>query len=129
MDCFKLNADAATDYTKLGSIICNDQGLIMAVSSQKVAAGVSVDNAEALAILSRIQLAVDVGISPILVESDSKVVVDLIIGIGASRTSLGLIVERIRILSRSSQIISFTYVPRAANATAHTLSMMAISKE
>ncbi|KAL5773739.1 hypothetical protein ACOSP7_013381 [Xanthoceras sorbifolium] len=39
----------------LGSIIRNDQGMVMAASSCKVDAGISVDNAEAMAILSGIQ--------------------------------------------------------------------------
>ncbi|KAL5824985.1 hypothetical protein ACOSQ3_021048 [Xanthoceras sorbifolium] len=101
LDCFKLNTDVATDYTNkvvgLGSIICNDQGLMMAASLRKVAA----DNAEALGILSGIQLVVDVSVFPFLVESDSKVVVGLINGHGVNRTSLGLIVDSIRKLASS----------------------------
>ncbi|KAL5751549.1 hypothetical protein ACOSQ2_022056 [Xanthoceras sorbifolium] len=49
-----------TDYSKkvgLGYIIRNDQGMVMAAISCKVAVGISVDNAEALAILSGLQLA------------------------------------------------------------------------
>ncbi|KAL5823103.1 hypothetical protein ACOSQ4_021003 [Xanthoceras sorbifolium] len=101
LDCFKLNTDVATDYTNkvvgLGSIICNDQGLMMAASLRKVAA----DNAEALGILSGIQLVVNVSVFPFLVESDSKVVVGLINCHGVNRTSLGLIVDSIRKLASS----------------------------
>ncbi|KAL5828808.1 hypothetical protein ACOSQ3_018276 [Xanthoceras sorbifolium] len=52
-----------------------------------VAAGISVDNAEALALLGMLASFLS------LVESDSKVVVDLINGRGSSWSDLGLIVS------------------------------------
>ncbi|KAL5823768.1 hypothetical protein ACOSQ4_021668 [Xanthoceras sorbifolium] len=88
--CFKLNSDTSTGYLNnfvgVGSIICNDLGLVMAASSCKVNSGLAVDIAEALAILEGIQLAWEVGIHPILVELDSKRVVDLLNGLGNSHT-------------------------------------------
>ncbi|KAL5807551.1 hypothetical protein ACOSQ3_030439 [Xanthoceras sorbifolium] len=111
--CYKHNSDASTDYPNklvgLGAIIRNDQGLVMAASTRKIRAGISVDSAEALAVLSGIQLAHEAGIYPIVVESDSKGVVDLLNGSGKSRTELGLIVSRICSHPSSRSIISFSF--------------------
>ncbi|KAL5861739.1 hypothetical protein ACOSQ4_003035 [Xanthoceras sorbifolium] len=99
----------------------------MTVSSCKIDAGISDDNAEAMAILSGIKLARNAGIYPVLVDSDSKVVVDLLNGLGRSRTSLGLLISRILEVSSSSQIISFSFSPRVCNVAAHALARLALS--
>ncbi|KAL5826425.1 hypothetical protein ACOSQ4_018222 [Xanthoceras sorbifolium] len=62
-------------------------GFLLGRNQPWVAAGISVDNAEALALLGMLASFLS------LVESDSKVVVDLINGRGSSSSDLGLIVS------------------------------------
>ncbi|KAL5834899.1 hypothetical protein ACOSQ3_014484 [Xanthoceras sorbifolium] len=68
-----------------------------------------------------------VGLFPLLVESDFKVVMDLINGRGSSRSTLSLIVSRILNSSSSGQIIYFSHVPHVSYVAAHALSRLALS--
>ncbi|KAL5836597.1 hypothetical protein ACOSQ3_013766 [Xanthoceras sorbifolium] len=128
--CYKINTDASTDYLNsrvgVGAIIHNDQGLVMATSSYRINSGLAVVNAEAMAILSGIQLAWEVGIHLIVVESDSKQVVNLLNGVGNSITDLGMIVNSILNHPSRSHIRSFSFSPRVSNTTAHALSRLAL---
>ncbi|GAY69209.1 hypothetical protein CUMW_270170 [Citrus unshiu] len=73
---YKLNTDAAVDmeggFARLGSIIRNYQGEVMATATSKKPCLGDVEIAEAYTILEGIKLAADVALSPLLVESDSK---------------------------------------------------------
>ncbi|KAL5763700.1 hypothetical protein ACOSQ2_016294 [Xanthoceras sorbifolium] len=131
--CFKLNTDAATDFSNnkvgLGAIIRNDLGRVMVVSAARVDSSVPVDTAEALAIIDVVQLALEMNIHPIQIESDSKGVMDLLNGLGSSRTTLGLLVDSILCHPLRPQIMSFSFSPRASNAIAHALFRLALSLE
>lgn len=80
---YKLNTDAALDkeggVTGLGCIIRNHQGAVMAAVTSKKPYFGDVEIAEALAILEGLKLAAEVALSPHLIESDSKNVVNFIL--------------------------------------------------
>ncbi|KAL5782935.1 hypothetical protein ACOSP7_007964 [Xanthoceras sorbifolium] len=79
---FKLNVDVsvglAAGKVGLGLIIRNEVGQIMAAGSIKLEAFFNPEVAEALAIFRGLQLAIDSGLSPLLVESDVLRVIKLL---------------------------------------------------
>ncbi|KAK1555857.1 hypothetical protein Q3G72_032414 [Acer saccharum] len=79
---FKMNNDAAIDRIKdrvgIGVIIWNGDGNVLASSAQRIDAAYSPQIAEAMALLRGILFSREVGLWPCFVESNAKVVVDLI---------------------------------------------------
>ncbi|KAL5759779.1 hypothetical protein ACOSQ2_018617 [Xanthoceras sorbifolium] len=82
-----------------------------------------------MAILEGVHLAAELGIRPLVVESDSKGVIELLKGSSSYRTALGLPVSRILHYQTWGNILSFSFAPRASNAAAHALSRLALSLE
>ncbi|KAL5857613.1 hypothetical protein ACOSQ3_005071 [Xanthoceras sorbifolium] len=130
---FKLNTDASFDFNNkvmgLGFVIRNSFGAVLATFSGKFQSGFSVDIGEAMAIFSGIQFAIGAGFYPLLVESDSKVVVDLLNERGEPRAEKGIIVHHIFYFFPSSFVSLISFVPRHSNAVAHALSRLALSLE
>ncbi|KAH9697855.1 putative reverse transcriptase/RNA-dependent DNA polymerase [Citrus sinensis] len=95
---YKLNTDAAVDmeggFARLGSIIRNYQGEVMATATSKKPCLGDVEIAEAYTILEGIKLAADVALSPLLVESDSKNVTNFILKGHSSRGELDWIISK-----------------------------------
>ncbi|KAL5748645.1 hypothetical protein ACOSP7_025695 [Xanthoceras sorbifolium] len=54
-------------------------------------------------------------------------VVDLLNGVGSSRAEVGIIIRGILDCFPSSQVQSFSFVPRASNSVAHALARLALS--
>ncbi|KAL5805044.1 hypothetical protein ACOSQ3_031844 [Xanthoceras sorbifolium] len=82
-----------------------------------------------MAIFLGIQFAIGAGFSPLLVESYSKVVVDLLNGKGEPRAEIGIIANRIFDFFPSNLVSSISFAPRHSNAVAHALSRLALSLE
>ncbi|KAL5767060.1 hypothetical protein ACOSQ2_013843 [Xanthoceras sorbifolium] len=80
-----------------------------------------------MATLSGIHLACASGFSSILVESDFKRVMDLINGVGSSRTELGIMIDWILDFAKRNIIISMLFIPRTSNSVAHSLAKLALS--
>ncbi|KAK0582646.1 hypothetical protein LWI29_028079 [Acer saccharum] len=80
--CWKINTDAATCYANrsigLGIIIRNNLGVVKAAASIKLKAMVSPLVAEALAVWRGVILAVENGLVPFHIETDSLQVADLL---------------------------------------------------
>ena len=70
---YKINSDAALDMVGhtvgVGVVIRNSDGLVMASNSQEIATTFSPQVAEAVAICRGLQLAVDSGLIPCMLES------------------------------------------------------------
>ncbi|KAK3221600.1 hypothetical protein Dsin_008625 [Dipteronia sinensis] len=98
---YKLNTDAALDVGRgivgVGAIIRNHQGHVMGSTSQRLEATFSPKEAEAMAILRGIEFAVGSGLMPVVIESDSLGVVNLI-NLGAPNLmEIGLICKDVEI--------------------------------
>ncbi|KAH7575778.1 hypothetical protein JRO89_XS02G0217900 [Xanthoceras sorbifolium] len=80
---YKVNMDAAVDVSGLriglGFVIRDGHGLVLAAGSQPLHLYVSPQIAEALAILQVVRFASELGITPIMVESNALEVVNLIV--------------------------------------------------
>ncbi|KAK2650369.1 hypothetical protein Ddye_017858 [Dipteronia dyeriana] len=79
-----------------------------------------------MAILRGIRFIIDAELLPAVIESDAKVVVDLVnVGV-ASSADIGLVVNDILSLLICFPI-SISFVPRSANSFAHSLAKLVVS--
>ncbi|KAK3199632.1 hypothetical protein Dsin_023047 [Dipteronia sinensis] len=128
---YKINCDAAIDLAGClvgcGTVIRNDEGLVMVASSQRMMATFPSHIAEATAILCGIQLAIDSGLNPVTVESDVAVVLDWINGGDAFYSETGVIISDIKNLLQQTNCVAVAFVPRSANQVAHCLAKYALS--
>ncbi|KAL5753363.1 hypothetical protein ACOSQ2_023870 [Xanthoceras sorbifolium] len=130
-DIIKINTDAAVDLNNscfgLGIIVRNEEGLVLLSSSLFLQAGFLPEIAEATAILRGIQLALDAGLHPFVVESDNLNVVNLILAKEPPRSEIGLVISDILNLLVSVDFISISYVPRTVNSVTHDLAKFTLS--
>ncbi|KAL5748652.1 hypothetical protein ACOSQ2_025949 [Xanthoceras sorbifolium] len=127
---FKLNTDASLNIDDslvgLGAVIRDDNGLFMAGLSHKLVRSVSIEIAEASAILIGLHLAIESGFSHLLVESDALNIIFYLVQEKPSNSEVGLVVADI--LSFCSRaVVSFAFVPRCANSVAHSLARNSFS--
>ncbi|KAL5779815.1 hypothetical protein ACOSQ2_010552 [Xanthoceras sorbifolium] len=111
----------------LAIIFRNHSTSVLAASVQKLAAGYSVIIAEALAVLKGLQIALDLGLHPPILETDSLVVATAINNPSVYSSKVGLVIfDIVDLLGRcpGSKVL---YVPRSANMVAHTLVRLALS--
>ncbi|KAL5798041.1 hypothetical protein ACOSQ2_002861 [Xanthoceras sorbifolium] len=131
-DWYKLNVDAslkaADNLVGLGAVVRDYQGLFMAGLSRKLVGSVSIEVAEAAAILNGLHLALQSGFSRLLVESDSSTVINYILRHDPPRSEVGLIISDILTLC-STALVEFAFVPRCANCVAHQLARNSFSIE
>ncbi|KAK2638398.1 hypothetical protein Ddye_026193 [Dipteronia dyeriana] len=127
----KINCDAIIDLADClvgsGAVIRNEEGLVMAASSQRMMATFPPHIAEATAILHGIQLAIDSGLYPIMVESETAVVVDWINGGDTLYSEIGVIISDIKNLLQLTQCTAVAFIPRSANQVAHCLAKYDLS--
>ena len=97
------------------------EGLVMAASSQKVAATFSPQVVEAVAIYRGLQLAVVSGLTPCMLESDAKVVIKWINDATPLCSEIGNVISDILVLQHLAQCVSIRIFHRKANHVAHVL--------
>ncbi|KAL5783336.1 hypothetical protein ACOSP7_008365 [Xanthoceras sorbifolium] len=96
-------------------------GGTMAAGSVKLEAFFSPEVAEAVAIYHGIQLAIDSGLSPLFVESDALGVINILKSGSIPSSDLGLDISDIFNICSRSNVLSFSFIPRAANKVADAL--------
>ncbi|WCJ29809.1 Retrovirus-related Pol polyprotein from type-1 retrotransposable element R2 [Euphorbia peplus] len=130
-ESYKLNCDAAIIADKficsLGMVIRNASGQPMVSACFPNVRCNNVAEAEALAVLYGIKLALDCSLYQLEVETDSSSVVHALQDVSPYRNELGLICEDIRCLTACFSCITFNHVSRDANGLAHSLAHFASS--
>ncbi|KAL5857827.1 hypothetical protein ACOSQ3_005285 [Xanthoceras sorbifolium] len=86
----------------------------------------SSDITEAMAILYRVQLAIEVGFSPFCCNSDDASIVHQLSSKSNSCSNVGLVVDNILMLLNFVPIFSVSFVLRSANMVAHDLAKLAL---
>ncbi|KAL5832280.1 hypothetical protein ACOSQ4_017634 [Xanthoceras sorbifolium] len=121
---FKLNVDASLKCSEslvgLGAVIRDSNGLFMAGLSRKRFRSVSIEVAEASAILNGLHLAIDSGFTHLLVESDALNVINFLIEKKPPNYEVGLVIVDILAICNSVMVF-FSFVPRCDNSVAHKL--------
>ncbi|KAL5843086.1 hypothetical protein ACOSQ3_013689 [Xanthoceras sorbifolium] len=128
---FKLNIDASLAVSAglvcLGLVIQDNLGQVKAAGSMKLLAFFLPLLAEAATVLYGVWLALRSGLSPILVESDTLGVVNVIKGGSIPCSNLGLFVSDIFSVCRSLNILGFSFAPRTVNKVDDVLAKVALS--
>ncbi|XP_050238375.1 uncharacterized protein LOC126687864 [Mercurialis annua] len=127
----KLNTDLAVctedGTTGLGVIIRNEKGEVMVSAGRKMANVRSIAIGESLAILYGLHIALVCEFQMVEVESDALSVIQAIQKGKADPTHQGLVIDDILDFIPSFTSISFVYIPRVNNKTAHSLAKWALS--
>ncbi|KAK1581615.1 hypothetical protein Q3G72_007412 [Acer saccharum] len=110
----------------LGLIIRDHSGSVMASSAQGFESKLSPDVAEATGILRGINMAMESGLLPLVIESDAQHVVNLINSDISVSSDIGLVIYDIRDCMRHVRIESILFVPRTVNVVAHNLAKYAL---
>ncbi|KAK3193886.1 hypothetical protein Dsin_025196 [Dipteronia sinensis] len=127
----KINVDAALDMdgyvVGFGLVVQNSHGLVVASSVQRVIASYSSFTAETMAVLQGLNFAIDLGVRPIVIESDALAAVKLIDSGAYSSADIGVIIGEILTKLEGIDGGSVQFVSREANYVAHTLARMGLS--
>ncbi|KAK2650221.1 hypothetical protein Ddye_017710 [Dipteronia dyeriana] len=128
---YKTNTVAAINMEKqnigFGLVIRDENGFMMACSSQSASATFFPLVGEAEAILRGLQFAHDSSLFMVVLESDAAVVVKWINEMSNQRSDVGIVLEEISILIRRTGRVVVQFVPRKANLVAQFLVKNAIS--
>ncbi|KAK0579421.1 hypothetical protein LWI29_026174 [Acer saccharum] len=128
---WKINTDAASCYRNriigLGIVVRDVFGTVKLACARKLEAMFSPLVAEALAVLDGIHLAVDAGLVPFQIDTDSLIVVNLVNKGDSSSADVGHIIADIVRFLRSLESCSIAFTPRKRNAVAHSLARTALS--
>ncbi|KAK3229086.1 hypothetical protein Dsin_000967 [Dipteronia sinensis] len=129
--CFKINIDAALDIdgyvVGFGLVVRNSHGLVVALSVQRVIASFCSLTAETMAILRGINFAIDLGVRPVVIESDALAAIKLIDSGVYSLADIGLIIGEILTKLEAIDGGSVRFVSREANYVAHMLVRIGLS--
>ncbi|XP_031127768.1 uncharacterized protein LOC116029864 [Ipomoea triloba] len=129
----KLNVDAAINKglnsTGLGFILCNEDGNFLAAKEQKWSEEIGptrfTSEAEAIRIREALKWIKVMNVDRVQIETDALLVIQ---GLNNPKliSSFDLVLEDIRKLANDFQCISFMFVKRSANTTAHLLAREAV---
>ncbi|KAK4837070.1 hypothetical protein QYF36_002593 [Acer negundo] len=111
----------------VGVIIRNYKGIAIAAKSSPVLGYNSIEMLEAQACLVGLQLAIDVGISSVVLDSNAKGVVCLLSNHVVPRTEMGAIICSSLALGTSVDLLLVEAVHRGANSVAYGLAQLAHS--
>ncbi|KAK0580984.1 hypothetical protein LWI29_008393 [Acer saccharum] len=100
--------------------------MAIAARSSPVLCCSSMEMLEAQACLEGLQLAIDIGILGVIIESDSASVIQLLSDQIVPRTEVGAIISNSLALSATVNLLSFADVRREANSVAHYIAQLAL---
>jgi ribonuclease HI len=124
-----LNVDAAlfasTERMGVGIVIRDHNGLFLAACSQVLDKVTVPELAEALAIRSAVTLAREEGLDKITLVSDCLSVIQRLKAPSRDRSTVGVVVEDIKIIAQTFSAVAFRHVNRQCNNSAHTLARRA----
>ncbi|KAL5827457.1 hypothetical protein ACOSQ4_019254 [Xanthoceras sorbifolium] len=128
---YKINSDAAINSVDfcigLGFVVRDAEGFVLAAGAQPLQFCVSPLVAEAMAILRGIQFASEMGISPIMVESDSLSVINIITSHAFPLSDVGVVISDIYRSIEALNDFKIIFASRQANSVAHGLAKLALS--
>ncbi|TXG69190.1 hypothetical protein EZV62_004125 [Acer yangbiense] len=130
---YKINTDATLDcrakVTGIGVVIRDCYGHVMASLCQSFPGLLQPQTVEAVAVLRGFRLALEAGLCPASIESDSLSVVNLINSMDILRAEIGVVLHDILAMGSNSFFSSVSFVPRLTNCVAHSLAKLSLSFE
>ncbi|XP_058198346.1 uncharacterized protein LOC131313866 [Rhododendron vialii] len=104
-----------------GVVIRDANGMFMAAASRCLSWCKSPELAEAMAVRRGVQVGLQLGLNAVMVESDSKAVIDMINGHTVVSQSVNSTIHDVKVLSNDFQSCMFLFARRSSNSVAHTL--------
>ena len=112
--CLKINFDAAvfrrSSMAGIGVVVHNNAGEVEGALSSSIPMAQSMADLEALACLKAVQFALELGITRVVFEGDSAVVINALLHGAGAFASFGNILDDIRMLSTVFQFLEFVFV-------------------
>ena len=126
---FKLNFDAVIflelNCSRVGAMIRNERGEVMAAMSVRGPQVVDSEEAEILACRRAMEFVREAGFTELVIEGDNVNVMKSVSASEADQSRLGHIIQDIKWLTQGLRKVSFSYVRRVANYVAHGLARYA----
>ncbi|KAK9987671.1 hypothetical protein SO802_027910 [Lithocarpus litseifolius] len=127
--CLKINFDAAvfrqSSLASVGVVVRNNVGEVEGAMSSPIPMAQAVADLEALACLKAVLFALELGITRVVFEVDSAVVINALLHGAGAFASFGNILDDIRVLFAAFQFVVFTFVSRCCNSVADALAKKA----
>ena len=128
-EMYKTNFDgvvfAESREARIGVVIRNSNGEVVAALSEKIPYPDSMEVLEVLAVRRAAQFAVEVGICQSVFEGDSEVVCKALKAADGGHPSIGQFVKDFLSTMSSLRTFSFSHTRRQGNSVAHTLAKKA----
>ena len=128
LHCLKINFDIAVFHrSSLAGIVVvrNNAGEVEGALSSSIPMAQSVADLEALACLKAVQFALELGITRVVFEGDSAVVINAVLHGAGAIASFSNILDDIRMLSAVFQFVDFVFVSHRCNTVADALARKA----
>ena len=114
LHCLKINFDAAvfrrSSLAGIGVVVRNNAGEVEGALSSSISMAQSVADLEALACLKAVQFALELGITRVVFEGDSAVVINALLHGAGAFASFDNILDDIRMLSAVFHFVDFVFV-------------------
>jgi ribonuclease HI len=127
----KCNVDASffnmVGATGCGWVLRNCRGQFQLAGTNIMKASLTVLEGEAMALIEAMEEVIHRGLSFVIFESDSKLVVDAISSCQAGVSDFSILISHIQALLRLNNYFEVKYVKRQANKVAHSLARAAFS--
>ncbi|KAL5756798.1 hypothetical protein ACOSQ2_021544 [Xanthoceras sorbifolium] len=129
----KVNFDAAIDISRgvvsLGWVVHDSEGFVLLSAVKPMMGGFSPEVAEALAVLTALQVARDFCFNRVILETDASTIVKLVNDATLPLSELGFIIQDIRLFFQNSNfLICVRNVRRSANRVTHCLAKFAFCR-
>ena len=131
VDCLKINFDGAIfkaeELSGIGVAIRESHGLVIALLSEKLPRAYSAEEVEVLAAARALVFAREIGVDNIILEGDSSTVIKALQGEDRSLSACGLLIEDVKLLSRSFSKWLYSHIRRESNKLAYCLARFLVS--
>ena len=118
-----MNFDGAVfrenDIRGVRAVIRDDKGLMVAAMANKVPLPYSVTAVEVLAAIKALRFASDIGLVSFILEGDSKITIDTLVGDNMEHAEFGNLIEEAKCLSSQFVDVSYSHVRRQGNCATH----------
>ncbi|XP_075654837.1 uncharacterized protein LOC142625007 [Castanea sativa] len=122
---YRINFDGALftslDRARIGVIIWDCNGLVMASLSQAIPLPLTVLETETVAVARALEFALELGLDSVILEGDYEILMKSLMQDSLSLATSGLLIQDVKVIAESFQCISFSHVRREGNKVAHNL--------